>query len=192
MRENKAINYITLILCFVYAFSAVMFIKEKNFINLLIIAFCTVGTIMLYFLNKKNNKLLNNNLYIVSILFIMISSLLGSCYNFYSINNYDDFLHVWSGLISCSIAFSLITYFYSENQFKYINKLFLIIFVFMFSMGIASLWEIAEYLLDTYFGMNMQVGGLKDTIIDMIDALVGSVIMIPFIIKNSNNISSKN
>ncbi len=183
MDKNKLTKYITLLLYIMYAFSASFFIKEKDFINIIIIVFCVVATIALVIINKKNKKLLSDKLYLVSALFIMISSLLGSCYKFYDINHYDDFLHIWSGLISCTVAFSLITFFYNEHQLKDLNKVFLIIFLFMFSMGVASLWEIAEFFLDTYFGMNMQVGGLKDTIIDMIDALVGTVIMIPFIIK---------
>ncbi len=183
MDENKLTKYTTLLLYIMYAFSAVIFIKEKEFINIVIIVFCVAATITLVIINKKNKKLLSDNLYIVSALFIMISSLLGSCYNFYDISHYDDFLHVWSGLISCTVAFSLITFFYNENQIKDLNKVFLIIFLFMFSMGVASLWEISEFFLDTYFGMNMQVGGLKDTIIDMIDALVGTIIMLLFIIK---------
>ena len=57
--------------------------------------------------------------------------------------------------------------------------------MFMFNMGVASLWEIIEFLLDRFVGTHTQIGGLSDTVIDMIDALICSIITIPFIIKYS-------
>ena len=39
----------------------------------------------------------------------------------------------------------------------------------MFTMGLASLWEVAEFSLDSLFGMNTQIGGLSDTMIDRVN-----------------------
>lgn len=191
MRNKNTTKYITILLLIIYLGSIAIFVKDKNTMNILIASICTVGTIILYFVHKKYTRLIDNNLYIVSALFVMISSLLGSCYGFYNINHYDDFLHLWSGLITVSIAFSIMTFFHSDNDLKKINKYFIIIYVFMFSMGVASLWEISEFLIDRFLGMNMQVGGLVDTMIDMIDALVGAIIMLPFIYKKLNSTNKK-
>lgn len=191
MRNKNTTKYITILLLIIYLGSIAIFVKDKNTMNILIASICTVGTIILYFVHKKYTRLIDNNLYIVSALFVMISSLLGSCYGFYNINHYDDFLHLWSGLITVSIAFSIMTFFHSDNDIKKINKYFIIIYVFMFSMGVASLWEISEFLIDRFLGMNMQVGGLVDTMIDMIDALVGAIIMLPFIYKKLNSTNKK-
>lgn len=191
MKNKNTTKYVTILLLIIYLGSIAIFVKDKNIMNILIASICTVGTIILYFVHKKYTRLIDNNLYIVSALFIMISSLLGSCYGFYDINHYDDFLHLWSGLITVSIAFSIMTFFHSDNNIKKINKYFIIIYVFMFSMGVASLWEISEFLIDRFLGMNMQVGGLVDTMIDMIDALVGAIIMLPFIYKKLNSTNKK-
>ncbi|CEH33553.1 hypothetical protein [Romboutsia lituseburensis] len=191
MRNKNTTKYVTILLLIIYLGSIAIFVKDKNTMNILIASICTVGTIILYFVHKKYTRLIDNNLYIVSALFVMISSLLGSCYGFYDINHYDDFLHLWSGLITVSIAFSIMTFFHSDNDLKKINKYFIIIYVFMFSMGVASLWEISEFLIDRFLGMNMQVGGLVDTMIDMIDALVGAIIMLPFIYKKLNLTNKK-
>lgn len=191
MKNKNTTKYVTILLLIIYLGSIAIFVKEKNTMNILIASICTLGTIILYFVHKKYTRLIDNNLYIVSALFVMISSLLGSCYGFYDINHYDDFLHLWSGLITVSIAFSIMTFFHSDNDLKKINKYFIIIYVFMFSMGVASLWEISEFLIDRFLGMNMQVGGLVDTMIDMIDALVGSIIMLPFIYKKLNSTNKK-
>lgn len=191
MRNKNTTKYVTILLLIIYLGSIAIFVKDKNTMNILIASICTAGTIILYFVHKKYTRLIDNNLYIVSALFVMISSLLGSCYGFYDINHYDDFLHLWSGLITVSIAFSIMTFFHSDNDLKKINKYFIIIYVFMFSMGVASLWEISEFLIDRFLGMNMQVGGLVDTMIDMIDALVGAIIMLPFIYKKLNLTNKK-
>ena len=61
-----------------------------------------------------------------------------------------------------------------------VNKVFVIIFLFMFTMGVASIWEIMEFSLDNILGTHTQIGGLEDT---MIDALIGAFISIPYFIK---------
>ena len=183
MGNKKSTKYITYALYILYSISLILFLKNGEIENIGIAFFCLISTIALHKINQKNKRLINDNLYLVLALFIIISSLLGSCYDFYDINHYDDFLHIWSGLISCSVAYSLLLFF-NDNKIKSISKIFIIIYLFMFSMGVASLWEIIEFLLDTFIGTNMQVGGLKDTVIDMIDALIGSLVMIPIIMSS--------
>lgn len=53
----------------------------------------------------------------------------------------------------------------------------------MFSLAIANLWELLEFSLDVLFKINCQAGGLKDTMIDMIDGLIGTVLITPFLLK---------
>ncbi|MGL5313670.1 MAG: hypothetical protein ACRC92_10520 [Peptostreptococcaceae bacterium] len=181
MKKNT-VKYTNIFIYALYIVSAILFIIKKDFFNLFITSVCIGGTFILSYINKKYNRLLDNALYIGIILFIMIASLLGTCYGFYSINHYDDFLHVISGALGCVVAWSI--YKYCNVESKY-GVIFLAIFLFMFNMGVASLWEIMEFCLDTFFGMNTQAGGLTDTVIDMIDALIGGIIAIPFILKYS-------
>ncbi|MCC0652732.1 hypothetical protein [Clostridioides sp. ES-S-0001-03] len=183
---NKLLKPITILLYIVYVLCAIFFATNRAFGNVGLVAISLIGTFILSILNRQNKRLLSNELYIVLVLFIMFASLLGTCFNFYGINYYDDFLHLWSGIISCIVAFSTIKYFYIQKDISKMSKIFLVIFVFMFSMGVASLWEIGEFLTDTFIGTTTQAGGLEDTMIDMVDALVGTIITIPFIIKKSN------
>ncbi|NMS89874.1 hypothetical protein HGQ85_08015 [Clostridioides difficile] len=183
---NKLLKPITILLYIVYIFSAIFFAINKELGNIGLVVISLVGTLILSFINKQNERLLSKELYIVLALFIMFSALLGTCFNFYDINYYDDFLHLWSGVISSIVAFSIIKYFHTQRDISKMSKVYLIIFVFMFSMGVASLWEIGEFLMDTFIGTNTQAGGLEDTMIDMVDALIGTIITIPFIIKKSN------
>ena len=62
-------------------------------------------------------------------------------------------------------------------------EIFIFVFIFMFSIAVGGLWEILEFSLDVLFKINCQAGGLKDTMVDMIDGLIGTIIMTPFLVK---------
>lgn len=183
MRKREKKKWIIDFIYIVYMASIIWFLKERKLFEFGIVVFCIVSTLILGIVNKKVNKLLDNSIYINLVIFIMVSSLLGSCFKFYSINHYDDFLHLYSGVLSCNIAYLIIRYFNNEENIKMVNKVFVIIFLFMFTMGVASLWEIMEFSLDNILGTHTQIGGLEDTMIDMIDALIGVIISIPYFIR---------
>lgn len=184
MNKNISKTCLNIALSVVYIFSIIYLFINKEIDSVGLSIACLLGTIILYIVNQRHNKLIDNNLYIVLVLFILFSSLLGTCYRFYDIiNHYDDFLHVWSGFISVSVAFAILNYFNEGEVVSKMNKFFIAIFIFMFSMGVASLWEIMEFFLDTFCGQHTQAGGLKDTVIDMIDGLIGSIIMVPIVIR---------
>ena len=183
MRKREKKKWIIDFIYIVYMASIIWFLKERKLFEFGIVVFCIVSTLILGIVNKKVNKLLDNSIYINLGIFIMVSSLLGSCFKFYSINHYDDFLHLYSGVLSCNIAYLIIRYFNNEENIKMVNKVFVMIFLFMFTMGVASLWEIMEFSLDNILGTHTQIGGLEDTMIDMIDALIGAMISIPYFIR---------
>ena len=183
MRKREKKKWIIDFIYIVYMASIIWFLKERKLFEFGIVVFCIVSTLILGIVNKKVNKLLDNSIYINLVIFIMVSSLLGSCFKFYSINHYDDFLHLYSGILSCNVAYLIIRYFNNEENIKMVNKVFVMIFLFMFTMGVASLWEIMEFSLDNILGTHTQIGGLEDTMIDMIDALIGAIISIPYFIR---------
>lgn len=187
MENKKRLNLIIGFIYILYTISTILFLKEKKLLELGIVAFCIAATFILGLGNKKLNKLIDDSIYLNLVFFIMVASLLGSCFKFYSINYYDDFLHLYSGVLSCNVAYLIIKYFNSKDAIKNMNKIFIIIFLFMFTMGVASLWEIMEFSLDNLLGMNTQVGGLKDTMIDIIDALIGVLISIPYFTNKIKN-----
>lgn len=188
MKESKLANIATWISYVLYIGSIALFINERNLFNIVICIACILLTLVLKIINRKFKNFLDDQLYIVMIAFVLISSLLGSCYGFYSINHYDDFLHIWSGFIACSFAYSLLAFFNNKDQIDNMNKIFIIIYLLMFSVAVAGFWEIGEFTMDNLLGTNTQVGGLTDTMIDMIDGLVGAVIMIPFIMNRIKKI----
>ncbi|MCD6234558.1 MAG: hypothetical protein J7K63_05935 [Candidatus Marinimicrobia bacterium] len=115
---------------------------------------------------------------------------------------WDDLLHTLSGAMIGFIGF-LIVYKINHKYSMDFNPLLIAVFAFTFSVTIAVIWEIFEFLMDVYFGTAMQkwdlpegtslIGrsyqgsGLRDTMSDLIlgsaGALVTSVISY-FLYKN--------
>lgn len=183
MKENKYLKVFTWLLYLIYIGSLAFFIIKKEYMYIGITLFCLISTIILRMCNKKINNLVNNNLYVVLVAFILFSSLLGTCYNFYDINHYDDFLHFWSGIIACSVGLSIIDFFNTPKQIRDMSKVFIVIFLLMFGVAVGGFWEIMEFGIDNILGMHTQAGGLNDTMIDMIDGLLGTIVMMPFAMK---------
>ncbi len=110
------------------------------------------------------------------LIFVSSSSLLGSILHFYStVPGWDTYVHLYSGVIIT--WFGMFVIMLAEKQTNtQLPKWFVLSMAFAVCMGIASLWEIYEFLSDVLINTNMQVGGLKDTMIDMSVALIGAVI----------------
>ena len=81
------------------------------------------------------------------------------------------------------IAYIIINVYTDKEDRKNIKKIFFLSYIIMFSLGISNLWEILEFTLDVLFEINCQAGGLKDTMIDMVDGLIGTVIIAPYLLK---------
>ncbi len=174
---------LTIFLNLVYISSGIYFLINKNILNFALCIFCLVSSIILNYL-RKISFIKTNSLYSVCNLFLFFATILGSCFDFYGlINHYDDFLHMWSGFITVAIGYNLLI---SINDRIYVRKIFVILYLFTFSMGVASVWEITEFLFDTFLGTQMQ-RGLNDTMFDMIDALIGTIIMILLYSKRLSN-----
>lgn len=180
-------NITTIILTIFFIGSLGYFIYTKDSMGISVSIFCLVLTPVLYQINKRDSKLLSDGLYSIFMWYACIASVLGSGYGFYDIPHYDDFLHVTSGVLTVTAAYTFIKYFNTEEQISKMNILFIAMFMFMFSMGIASLWEIGEFSMDQIMHTHTQVGGLTDTIMDMIDALVGCIVSLPYALKKIKN-----
>lgn len=180
------------ILVIFYVISGVYFAVKGAYASISILLFCVLFTLAMYVLHVKFTALVSKNIYITACAFVLFASCLGSCYGFYDlIKWYDDFLHLWSGIMCAQIGFSLAVYLWDFGDVTGKKRVFILLFVFFFTMGIASLWEIYEFIADSFFGLNMQVGGLTDTCMDMIDALIGGVLSLPFINRMIKRINIK-
>lgn len=108
--------------------------------------------------------------------FITASSLVGSALGGYgSIPNWDTIVHVYSGTLLAWFGFIIANT--AERSVKSPLPLwFKNVVAFMTPLAFAAAWEIYEYTSDTLWGTTMQAGGLEDTIVDMLAALIGAVV----------------
>ena len=177
----KKLNYFNAVIYILYIISIGYFLFNKDYGNAGLSTVAFIINLILRWIYSKNFILLDNSLYIVGSLFILFCLVFGSSFGLYDkINHYDDFLHFWSGFITVKIGFNIIK-FVGINNFN--NKLLVVILLLFFAMGFASICEIVEYSLDTLFKMDTQKGGLTDTMHDMLDALIGSILMIIYYIR---------
>ena len=175
MKKQNIFSIIHITIYLIYASCIVYFVTVRNFRSIIVSILSLIGIIILIILNKKYRHLFGNLLVNTLIIFIAISILGGTCFDFYRFNHFDDVLHITSGFIGCMVA--RILFYFSQNETDIPRKrIFFVIYMFMFSMGIASIWELIEFGLDRYLGFDCQAGGLTDTMFDILDFLIGSVI----------------
>ena len=175
MKKQNIFSIIHITIYLIYASCIVYFVTVRNFRSIIVSILSLIGIIILIILNKKYRHLFGNLLVNTLIIFIAISILGGTCFDFYRFNHFDDVLHITSGFIGCMVA--RILFYFSQNETDIPRKrIFFVIYMFMFSMGIASIWELIEFGLDRYLGFDCQAGGLTDTMLDILDCLIGSVI----------------
>ncbi len=175
MKKQNIFSIIHITVYLIYVVCIGYFITVRNFRSIILSILSLIGIIILVILNKKYKHLFGNLLVSILIIFIAISILGGTCFDFYRFNHFDDVLHITSGFIGCMAA--RILFYFSQNETDIPRKrIFFVIYMFMFSMGIASIWELIEFGLDRYLGFACQAGGLTDTMFDILDCLIGSVI----------------
>jgi len=139
-----------------------------------------ITIVLTYLLYKKSFLKGSKIIYYINIIFIILSMYLASVWNFYSIPNYDKFLHLLSGAVIAIIGYVLFLYLTTGNSRKEINSLMPMIFVILFATAAAGVWEIWEFTTDSIFGLTAQNNSLTDTMWDIIcGTVVGIITSIP-------------
>ena len=122
---------------------------------------------------------------LLAIAFIFASLFLGEVRGYYTrFWWWDIALHTSSGLLLGIIGF-LLVYVLNETEDigLHMTPGFVAFFAFLFAVAIGALWEIFEFAMDSFFGMNMQKpmlgdpSGLTDTMWDMIVNTVGALVI---------------
>lgn len=147
-----------------------------------------ITVVLAYLLYKRSFLKGSSIIYYINLLFIFLSMYLASVWNFYSIPNYDKFLHLLSGAVIALIGYILFIYLTTENSRKEINSLTAVIFVIIFSTAMAGVWEIWEFTTDALFGFQAQNNSLVDTMWDIIcGSVVGIITSIPIYLHSKGN-----
>jgi hypothetical protein len=124
-------------------------------------------------------------LHFMAVVFVFAALYLGEIQEFYRrIWWWDMALHTTAGLMMGIVGFLLV---YILNESKNVelqmSPAFIALFAFMFAVSIGTIWEIFEFSMDQFFGLNMQKEmfsdpyGLTDTMWDMIVNAFGAMII---------------
>ena len=151
----------------------------------------TVGIIMItlfpLLVAKRFHIYIPPEFELLAIIFIFASLFLGEVRGYYiRFWWWDIALHTGSGLLLGVIGFLLVYILNETEEIKLrMTPGFVAFFAFLFAVSIGALWEIFEFAMDSFFGMNMQkemlgdLSGLTDTMWDLIvDTLGASVISV--------------
>lgn len=110
--------------------------------------------------------------------FIFLALFLGRMYNMYSILPWWDlFLHFASGALLGFLSLIILKPLIGENNLKTLPPLFIGIYILLFTISGAALWEFWEFTGDQLFGFDSQLNSLMDTMTDMISGSLSGVIL---------------
>lgn len=159
--------------------------------------FGTVVTLVIFVIVQILDKLLKTKLSAgiktATIIMVFLTIFLGETLDFYQLlKHWDKAIHLLSGGL-------FVWYFLKIYLSKFSNSK-LYILAIIYAVGLAGMWEIVEYLADSFFYTNMQCSkliyqnGLEDTMQDIIACLIGAVLVSGFwFVKNKfgKNISNE-
>ena len=145
-------------------------IIQKDILNSFLISVIILLTLIPTFFRKKYKIFIPTEFNIAIILFIFAALFLGEINDYYTkFWWWDIILHISSGLLFGIVGFFFV---YLMNKGKKVNvnlnPFFIALFAWAFSMAIGSAWEIFEFVMDSFFSLNMQKSGLIDTMWDLI------------------------
>jgi len=157
--------------------AAVLAIIYGSWFNLLIIVITLVFTFLPHLVEKRYKIYIPLDFEFIVIFFVYASLFLGEVRGFYGrFWWWDIFLHTFSAIAFCFLGFIAFFLLFKAEKIK-TRPVWIAIFSFCFSVTIAVLWEIFEFIMDQAFGLNMQKNGLYDTMGDLISASVSSLLV---------------
>lgn len=156
--------------------AVLMFVRGRYqpMAEILLILFITFLPLIL---GKRFDVKIPHGFETLAVVFVYMSLFLGEMQGFYTrFWWWDMVLHSGSAFILGILGFLLVYVLNEKREVDLdINPNFVALFAFMFAVGIGTLWEIFEFMMDQLFGLNMQKSGLVDTMWDLIVDVGGAL-----------------
>lgn len=163
----------------------ILLLLDQSWLSLFLVTFI-IGTVFspILFRNKMQMEI-PAEFHFTAVIFIFASFYLGEVQDFYQrLWWWDIALHTTAGLLMGILGF-LLVYVLNESKRVELNMTpgFIAFFAFTFALAIGSVWEIFEFSMDQFFGMNMQKpmlddpSGLTDTMWDIIVNALGAFVI---------------
>lgn len=171
----KKVNVFLIILTICLSFVTIVTELDKGMVVILKDSSIVFTLLVPYIFRKLFKVKIDESVIFVWIIFIFLAHYLGVvCQLYYKVDYFDKVAHTFSGVLSGFVAVMIL------NNVKIKSMLFRIIFIIAFSCMCAFLWETFEFTCNALFGGDAQMvvkTGVTDTMLDMIVAFVGSVLV---------------
>lgn len=175
LRGIKRIYFVVAFLIFVSLIYAVIIsIYQKNYL-VLFVSLLTMGLVALPYFVRRLKIILPTEIELIIILFIYATLFLGEVQDFYTYFWWWDILtHGFSAIVFGFIGFTVLYFMVNRHELS-ARPWAIAVFSFSFAIAIGVIWEIFEFSMDQFFGLNMQGSGLIDTMGDLIVDAVGAL-----------------
>ncbi len=207
LESSKIVYLILVIIVFIEllaAIASVLFASSSDArdagISNIFLAVLAIGLFSIPWLMESRFKFdIPNYLEIIVLIFLFAAIVLGNIHDLLvSLNGYDKFLHIVSGITISIIAFEIVNYWnLGKTGIPGIGPGAVALFAFCFSVALLVLWEFYEFMIDTLAYQfdsatlrNMQRyqwvstssifpqdNGLVDTMLDLIVGSVGAAVV---------------
>ena len=185
MRRKLIHKRLTLTMQFILLVGALFALWERQWLVALTTGIIILVTLFPILLVKRFRVSIPPEFEFLATVFLFASLFLGEVRGYYlRFWWWDIALHTASGFLLGIVGF-LLVYVLNEKEEIDIHMTpgFVAIFAFMFAVGMGALWEIFEFSMDQFFGMDMQKemlgdpSGLTDTMWDLIVDTVGALVI---------------
>lgn len=165
-------------------FMAVMLVTsiiEESWFDASVAGAGIISGLIPFFIEKTFKTELDGKMKIAYILFLFASQYLGSIVGLYGNGWWDTFLHLLSGIFLAFLGFDFFSRLDDDIRTE-IPKRFLFVYIVVFSMAGAALWEMYEFTSDVVLNTTMQGNGNDDTMVDIIAGSLGGLLAAFFVV----------
>lgn len=134
-----------------------------------------VSGLIPFILEKTFKTTFDAKLKVAYILFLFASQYLGSIVGLYSNGWWDTFLHVLSGIFIAFLGYDFFSRLDDDTRLE-MPKRFVFVYIVVFAMAGAALWEMYEFTSDLVLNTTMQGNGNDDTMVDIVAGSLGGII----------------
>jgi hypothetical protein len=180
MKRSELIPYLlSFLLSSILLISALAGLYTGQWFNAFLAMLALVLTYFPAFLERNLKVILPLEIEMLLVMFVFSAMYLGEIRSYYTTFWWWDlFLHTSSGFLLGLLGFIVIYVLNSQDRVRMrLSPLLVGVFSFVFSVALGAIWEIFEFSIDFFLGMNMQKSGLNDTMGDMIVNLIGGLVM---------------
>jgi hypothetical protein len=178
-RSKKIHQRLTVVLQVIIFLGLILAVFERQWLNVFLIVGILFLTMLPNMLGRRFALYIPAEFELLAILFIFGSLFLGEIRGYYArFWWWDVVLHASSGFLLGILGFLLVYALNQEERIElYMKPGFVALFSFAFAVAVGSIWEIFEFTMDSFLGLNMQKSGLVDTMWDLIVDALGALVI---------------